>query len=194
MDGRFVPNISMGADTVAAIRSVSDLLLEAHLMIVEPEKYVQRFAEAGADLIIVHQEVSPHLYRTLEQIREQGRQVGVALNPATPWSVLTEVLHLVDLVLVMTVNPGFGGQEFISSMLPKIVGLKEELRRRGLPALIEVDGGINRQTAAQVGEAGADVLVAGTSVFHDPDGVGSAIQGLRAAAFRGRSTGVGMRQ
>src|SRR4051794_7988173 len=113
MDGRFVPNITVGPDVVQAIRNVTDATLEAHLMIVEPEKYVPVFAQAGADVIIVHQEVSPHLYRTLQQIRDAGKAPGVAINPGTPWTVLEEVLHLVDLVLVMTVNPGFGGQSFI---------------------------------------------------------------------------------
>src|SRR5919199_284683 len=132
MDGRFVPNITVGPDVVRAIRGVTDAVIEAHLMIVEPEKYVRVFAAAGADVIIVHQETSPHLYRTLQQIRDEGKSPGVAINPGTPWTVLTEVLHLVDLVLVMTVNPGLGGQGFIESMLPKIRRLRAELDRRGL--------------------------------------------------------------
>ena len=185
MDGRFVPNITFGPDTVQAIRAVTDRLIEAHLMIVEPEKYVADFAEAGADLIIVHSEVSPHLYRTLEQIRDLDRQVGVAINPGTPWIVLEEVLHLVDLVLVMTVNPGFGGQKFIHPMLSKIRRVREELDERDLPALIEVDGGIDEETAPLAVAAGARVLVAGTSVYRDPEGVTGAVRRLREAAEAG---------
>jgi len=194
MDGRFVPNISMGPDVVHAIRRVSSLLLEAHLMIVEPEKYVTVFADAGADLIIVHQEVSPHLYRTLQQIHDHGKQCGVAINPATPWTAIDEVLEIVDLILVMTVNPGFGGQEFIESMLPKIHRIHDELMRRRLPALIEVDGGISEETAPRVVDAGARVLVAGTSVFRAAEGAPAAIASLRAAARRGLSIPEGMRQ
>lgn len=194
MDGRFVPNITMGPDILAAIRGVCGLRLEAHLMIVEPERFVGAFADAGADVIIVHQEVSPHLYRTLQQIRELGKQAGVAINPGTPWTTIAEVLHLADLVLVMTVNPGFGGQQFISPMLGKIAALRDEISRRGLASLIEVDGGINEQTALEVAAAGADVLVAGTSVFHRADGVGRAIEALRTAALLGRSSRVGVRQ
>lgn len=194
MDGRFVPNITMGPDTVRAIRRESGLLLEAHLMIVEPEKFVPVFAGAGADVIIVHQETSPHLYRTLQQIRDHGKQPGVAINPATPWTTIGEVLDLVDLILVMTVNPGFGGQEFIEPMLPKIRRIHDELMRRGLPALIEVDGGISEETAPRVVEAGARVLVAGTSVFRAPEGVPAAVKSLRAAARRGLAISEGMRQ
>jgi ribulose-phosphate 3-epimerase len=194
MDGRFVPNITMGPDIVQAIRGTCGLLLEAHLMIVEPDKYVETFANAGADLIIVHQEVSPHLYRTLQHIRSLDKMAGVALNPGTPPGAIVEVLHLVDLVLVMTVNPGFGGQQFISAMLPKIEALAAAVEERGLPALIEVDGGIDERTAPLVVRAGARVLVAGTSVFRAADGVERAIASLRAAAGTGLPSGWGVRQ
>jgi ribulose-phosphate 3-epimerase len=182
MDGRFVPNITMGPDIVAAIRGVTDMVIEAHLMIVEPEKFVPAFARAGADVIIVHQEVSPNLYRTLEQIRELGKAAGVAINPGTPAATLSEVLHLADLVLVMTVNPGFGGQQFIESTVPKIRAVRDELDRRGLPGLLEVDGGINMKTAATTAAAGARVLVAGTSVYAAPEGPRLAVGALKDAA------------
>jgi ribulose-phosphate 3-epimerase len=182
MDGRFVPNITMGPETVAAVRGITDMVIEAHLMIVEPEKFVPVFADAGADVIIVHQEVSPHIYRTLEQIRDLGKSAGVAINPGTPAETLSQVLHLADLILVMTVSPGFGGQTFIESTLPKLRGLRDELDRRHLPALLEVDGGINLQTAPLAAAAGARVLVAGTSVYEATEGVGRAIQDLKATA------------
>jgi ribulose-phosphate 3-epimerase len=185
MDGRFVPNITLGPAVVSAIRQTTDMMLEAHLMIVEPEKYVSAFAEAGADYIIVHQEASPHLYRTLEQIHSLGKRAGVAINPATPWIVLEEVLALADLILVMTVNPGFGGQEFIASMLPKIRRVRSELDARSLPAELEVDGGIDLETAPLAAEAGARVLVAGTSVYRAPEGIARAMTRLQSAAERG---------
>lgn len=190
MDGRFVPNITMGPETVAAVRRVTDLTIEAHLMIVEPEKFVPVFADAGADVIIVHQEVSPHIYRTLEQIRESGKSPGVAINPGTPIETLVEILHLADLVLVMTVNPGFGGQTFIERMLPKIARLRAELDQRELPALLEVDGGINLRTAPLAVAAGARVLVAGTSVYGVPEGPARAIANLRNAAQDAPASGV----
>lgn len=190
MDGRFVPNITMGPETVAAVRGVTDMLIEVHLMIVEPEKFVPVFADAGADLIIVHQEVSPHIYRTLEQIHDLGKSAGVAINPGTPAGTLSEVLHLADLILVMTVSPGFGGQTFIESTLPKLRGLRQELDRRGLAALLEVDGGINLQTASVAAAAGARVLVAGTSVYGAPEGVTRAIHGLKNAAEQGIAASV----
>jgi ribulose-phosphate 3-epimerase len=185
MDGRFVPNITVGPDVVRAIRAQSGLQLEAHLMIVEPERYVPTFADAGADYIIVHQEVSPHLYRTLEQIHDHGKQAGVAINPATPWSAVEEVLSLADLVLVMTVSPGFGGQKFIAGMLDKVRAVRTALDERNLSRHVEVDGGIDVETARQAVEAGADVLVAGTSVYKHPEGVAAGIQELRRAAALG---------
>lgn len=181
MDGRFVPNITVGPLVVEAVRRACALPLEAHLMIVEPERYVGEFAQAGADLIIVHQEASPHLHRTIEQIRRLGKRVGVAINPATPLTVLQEILDDVDLILCMTVDPGFGGQSFIASMLPKIERLRAMIAQRGAHCDLEVDGGIHAETAPLVVRAGANVLVAGSSVYGDAAGVGPAIARLRAA-------------
>lgn len=179
MDGRFVPNITIGQPIVEAIRSATRLPLEAHLMIVEPERYIDDFQRAGIDLIIVHQEVSPTMHRTLQRIRESGIQAGVAINPGTPWEAVREVLYLTNLVLVMTVNPGFGGQQFIAEMLPKLRSLRRELDRQGLATELEVDGGIDRHTVSEVVASGARVVVAGTAVFRAPSGVKSAVQELR---------------
>jgi ribulose-phosphate 3-epimerase len=181
MDGRFVPNITVGPLIVEAVRRSTQVPIEAHLMIVEPERYVGDFASAGADLIIVHQEVSPHLHRTVAQIKRLGKRAGVALNPATPLAVVQEILDDVDLVLVMTVDPGFGGQDFIQSMLPKIERLRGMLSGRGLGCDIEVDGGIHAATAPLAVRAGANVLVAGSAVYGDPDGVAAGLAKLRAA-------------
>lgn len=181
MDGRFVPNITVGPLIVEAVRRACSLPLEAHLMIVEPERYVSDFAQAGADLIIVHQEASPHLHRTIEQIRRLGKRVGVAINPATPLTALQEVLDIVDLVLCMTVDPGFGGQSFIREMLPKVERLRAMIGQRGVRCDLEVDGGIHAETAPLVVRAGANALVAGSSIFGDSAGVGPAIARLRAA-------------
>ncbi|HZU11654.1 MAG TPA: ribulose-phosphate 3-epimerase [Chloroflexota bacterium] len=185
MDGRFVPNITYGPAVVKAIKEASGLMVEAHLMIVEPERYVPVFAEAGADVIIVHQEVSPHLYRTLQHIRDQGKRSGVAINPGTPAFMLDDVLGLADLVLVMTVNPGFGGQQFIPEMLAKVRTVRDMVDRRGLAAELEVDGGIDEETAPEVTAAGATVLVAGTAVYDNPSGVSAAVTSLRRAALSG---------
>lgn len=182
MDGRFVPNISIGIPIVQAIRGATSLPLEAHLMIVEPERYVDRFAEAGADGIIVHSEVSPHLYRTVQQIRDAGCRAGVAINPGTPWVAVEEVLALADLILVMTVSPGFGGQAFLPAVLSKIERVAAEIEARGLDTEVAVDGGITVETVPLVVAAGARVLVAGTSVYGASDGVGDAIAHLRQAA------------
>lgn len=190
MDGRFVPNITLGPQVVAAIRPITGLLLEAHLMIVEPERYVPVFAESGADLIIVHTEVSPNLYRTVQQIKGLGKLAGVALNPGTPWMAVEEVLGLADLILVMTVNPGFGGQTFIRTMLSKITSIREEIQRRGLTTDVEVDGGIDPETAARAVRAGATVLVAGTSVYRAPGGVAVGIRRLREAANAAKPGGL----
>lgn len=181
MDGRFVPNITVGPLVVEAVRRNTALPIEAHLMIVEPERYVAEFAAAGADVIIVHQEASPHLHRTIEQIRRLGKRPGVAINPATPLVVIQEVLGLVDLVLCMTVDPGFGGQEFIPSMLPKIERLRAMIAQHGAQCDLEVDGGISAQTVAAAVHAGANVLVAGSAVYGDPDGIATGIAKLRAA-------------
>jgi ribulose-phosphate 3-epimerase len=181
MDGRFVPNITVGPLTVEAVRRNTQLPIEAHLMIVEPERYVADFAKAGADVIIVHQEVSPHLHRTIEQIKGLGKRAGVAINPATPLAAIQEIVDAVDLVLVMTVDPGFGGQSFIPSTLPKLERLRTMLSTRGLSCDVEVDGGIHVETAPQVVRAGANVLVAGSAIFEDPEGPGTAIAKLRSA-------------
>ncbi len=186
MDGRFVPNLSIGIPVVAALRRATRLPLDTHLMIVEPERYLDAFAAAGADGITVHQEVSPHLHRTIEHVRSLGKRAGVAINPATPIELLEEILPAVDLVLVMTVNPGFGGQEFIADVVPKIRRLRALLDARGLGCELEVDGGIDPETAPVVVAAGARVLVAGSAVFGQPDGVGAAMGRLRAAVERPR--------
>jgi ribulose-phosphate 3-epimerase len=181
MDGRFVPNISFGSPIVAAIREHTRMFLEAHLMVVAPDDQIAVFCEAGADGIIVHAEVTPHLYRTLQHNHDHGRRAGVAINPATPLAAVEEVLDLADLILAMTVSPGFGGQEFIEPMLSKIERLRAAIDRRGLDTEIEVDGGINIDTVPRVVAAGARVLVAGTSVYGAPGGVSAAVRELREA-------------
>ena len=181
MDGRYVPNITVGPLVVEAIRPYCSVPIEAHLMIEHPELYIHDFAEAGADFIIVHVETCPHLHRTVQQIRDEGKGVGVALNPATPLVALEEILEYIDMALVMTVNPGFGGQEFIYSMLPKISRLRATIRQRGLACDIEVDGGIHEATIREAVEAGANLLVAGSAVYGTPDGVEAAMQRLRSA-------------
>ncbi len=181
MDGHFVPNITIGPLVVEAVRRVTRLPLDVHLMIEEPEKYVASFARAGADYVSVHAEATYHLDRLLAHIRELGKRAGVALNPATPPAVLDYVLDKVDLILCMTVNPGFGGQRFIEAVLPKIRHF-HELRRRGLwCGELEVDGGVNAETAALVAEAGADLLVAGSAVFGS-ESVAGAIAAIRRSA------------
>jgi ribulose-phosphate 3-epimerase len=182
MDGRFVPNISMGPMVVEAARRSTSLPLDVHLMIVEPDHLLGAFAEAGASRLTVHWETCPHLHRTLQTIREFGCSAGVALNPGTPAELLSEVLPLVDLVLVMTVNPGFGGQSFLPETLGKIARLRQMIDSRALGIRIEVDGGITGATAPRVVEAGASVLVAGTSVFNPRESVAEAIARLRHAA------------
>jgi ribulose-phosphate 3-epimerase len=180
MDGRFVPNITIGPPVVAALRAVTKLPLDVHLMIVEPERYLDDFVRAGADLISVHLEASPHLHRTVQHIRSLGKKASVAINPHSPIDGLDVVLPDLDMVLVMTVNPGFGGQKFIGEVLPKVRALRAELDRRGLAADIEVDGGIAPDTAPAVVAAGATVLVAGSAVFHAPNhDYGAAIRALR---------------
>ena len=182
MDGHFVPNITMGPLVVEAVRRSTSLPLEAHLMITNPQDYIQAFAQAGADVIIVHQEVCPHLHRVIQQIKAAGKQVGVALNPSTPVFLLKDVLSLLDMVLIMTVNPGFGGQDFIPETLPKIVELRRMLAERHLSCDIEVDGGISEKTAASVVKAGANLLVAGSSVYNQRETVKQAIERLQRAA------------
>lgn len=170
MDGRFVPNITIGPLVVEAVKRATKLPLDVHLMIVEPERYVGDFVKAGADLLSVHQEASPHLHRTLQQIRAAGAKPSVVLNPSTPLSAIEEILPEVQQVLLMSVNPGFGGQSFIAATVDKVRRLRQLLNARGLDHVdIEVDGGINAETARQVVAAGATVLVAGNSVFRAKD-------------------------
>jgi ribulose-phosphate 3-epimerase len=187
MDGRFVPNITFGAAVVRSLRPLTRLALEAHLMVEPPEDFIETFAEAGADTIIIHQEATPHLHRAIQQIHALGKKAGVALNPSTPACLLSEILGSLDLVLVMTVNPGFGGQEFIPETLPKIREIRSRIRERGLECELEVDGGINAQTAGLVVEAGADVLVAGSSVYGVQDGIRPAIKRLLSNIAPNRS-------
>ena len=184
MDGRFVPNITIGRGVVHAVRKTTALTLDVHLMIVEPERYIEAFAEAGADVITVHAEASIHLERTLSEIRRLGKRAGVALNPHTPEEVLRYVLGDLDLILVMTVNPGFGGQGFLTSMLGKIERVRSEIDRAGLDIRLEVDGGIAPDTAASVCAAGARVLVAGAAIFGASDRR-AAIESIRGEALRG---------
>lgn len=166
MDGRFVPNINFGPGVVSAIRPITKMFLDVHLMIVEPEKYIEDFVKAGADQIIVHQETCPHLHRTLQSIREYGIKSGVTLNPATPPDMIKDVLELSDFVQVMGVNPGFGGQKFIYSQLDKIRTIKSMLKERDLDVPIGVDGGVRIETAPLIVEAGANILIAGSSVYN----------------------------
>ena len=186
MDGRFVPNITWGPPVVAAMKRSATRPLDCHLMIVEPEKYVDAFAGAGAANITVHVEASPHLHRTLQHIRSTGATAGVSINPHTPPDEVEYVLEMSDLILVMTVNPGFGGQDFIEACLPKIEHIAEAVQRRGLKTRVEVDGGITPETAPRVVSAGATVLVAGTAVFGKPS-YSEAIAALRTAAEGTRS-------
>jgi len=181
MDGHFVPNITMGPMVVEAVRRCTRLPLEAHLMITNPERYIEDFARAGADVIIVHQEVCPHLHRVIQQIRIAGKMAAVALNPSTPVFLLENILSLIDMVLIMTVNPGFGGQEFIPETLPKIARLRQMITERGLHCDIEVDGGIHEATAPLVVKAGANLLVAGSAVYNQQESVAQAIARLKNA-------------
>lgn len=183
MDGRFVPNISFGIPVLEAIRRITELPLDVHLMIVEPDRYLAAFAKAGADRVTVHVEACPHLHRTIQHVHELGLGAGVALNPATPLTSIEEVLGELDLVLIMTVNPGFGGQRFIASSLSKLRRLRQMLDATGVSAEVQVDGGINVETAPAVVQAGATVLVAGSAIFGAAVGVGSALRALRQAAI-----------
>jgi len=173
MDGRFVPNISFGMDICKKMSSICTKPIDVHLMIVEPEKYIQAFRDAGADVITVHAEACPHLHRTLQQIRATGAKAGVALNPHTSISVLENVLEDLDMVCLMSVNPGFGGQKFIYNTLPKVRALRDEMDKKNVNAYIEIDGGVGLQNAESLLKAGADVLVAGSAVFKADDPVGT---------------------
>jgi len=181
MDGHFVPAITIGAPVVAAIRRWTSLPLDVHLMVDTPEDQVKQFADAGADIITVHVEACPHIHRVVQTIKELGVKVGVSLNPGTPVEAVGEILSSLDLVLVMTVNPGSGGQAFIEAMLDKITRLRAELDEQGLTAELEVDGGINAETAPRVVMAGARVLVAGAAVFSSGETVAEALQKIRAS-------------
>jgi ribulose-phosphate 3-epimerase len=180
MDGRFVPNISFGIPVISAIRKATTKVCDVHLMIEEPEKYAEAFKAAGADVLTVHAEACRHLHRNLQQIKDLGMKAGIALNPHTPISAIDEVLADADLVCIMTVNPGFGGQKFIHSMLRKVESLKESIIKKGANTLIEIDGGVTLDNAAALVRAGADVLVAGNTVFaaNDPMATISALKAI----------------
>jgi len=169
MDGHFVPNITIGPLVVDAVRRVTDLPLDVHLMIENPDRYIPDFIRAGADIVTVHQEAVPHLHRTVQLIRGLGKRAGVSINPATPVSTLDVILEDLDLVLVMSVNPGFGGQGFIPSCLPKIEELRRQIDQRGLAVELEVDGGVKTDNIGLIAGAGADVFVAGSAVFGEND-------------------------
>jgi ribulose-phosphate 3-epimerase len=169
MDGHFVPNITIGPFVIEAIRKITKLPLDVHLMIEEPDRYIKDFIKAGADFLTIHVEASVHLHRTIHWIKESGVRAGVSLNPATPVWSLDNIIHDLDLVLAMSVNPGFGGQEFIPHVIEKIKVLKDIIRERGLKTLIEVDGGIKYENAKEVADAGADILVMGSGFFNAKD-------------------------
>lgn len=179
MDGRFVPNITIGPFIVEAVRQSTSLPLDVHLMIVEPERYLSDFAQAGADIISVHQEACPHLHRTIQHIKQLGKKAGLVLNPSTPLSTLEDILDDVDLILIMSVNPGFGGQSFIEASVDKVRRLRRLLTERGSQAELEIDGGIDPSTAPQVVSAGATMLVAGSAVFRAPGGAAEGVKRLR---------------
>jgi ribulose-phosphate 3-epimerase len=181
MDGRFVPNISFGPIMVKAVRKITNLPIDVHLMIVEPEQHLQAFVDAGTDHLTVHYETCPHIHRTLQRIREMGMSPGIVINPGTPVNTLEELTHDFDSVLIMTVNPGFGGQAFIPSMYGKIKRTKQLLERTGSKAIIQVDGGIDHRTIRPCFDAGATNFIAGSSIFRHPDGITSGIKALRDA-------------
>jgi ribulose-phosphate 3-epimerase len=178
MDGHFVPNMSMGRLAVEACRRSTQLPLDIHLMVKEPERFVEMFAKAGADHLIVHVEATPHIHRLLENIQQLGCRAGITLNPGTPAASLYPVLHMVSHVLVMTVNPGFGGQKFLPETLPKIKEIRQKLDLVNPEALIEVDGGIEAATLPKVIDAGAQIFVAGNAIFNHPNGIAGGIQAL----------------
>ena len=186
MDGHFVPNITIGPLVVDALRTVTDKPLDVHLMIENPDLYIPDFAKAGADIITVHQEAVPHLHRTVQLIHSLGKKAGVSINPATPVDTLDVIIDDLDLVLVMSVNPGFGGQSFIDSCLPKITALRQRIDRLGLPIELEVDGGVKTDNISAIAAAGAEVFVAGSAVFGSPD-YRSTIASLRENGVKGRS-------
>jgi len=186
MDGHFVPNITIGPPVIAALRPLTTVPFDVHLMITQPERYLEEFAEAGANILSVHVEASPHLHRTLREIRRLGCRSGVVLNPSTPPETVRYVLAEVDVILVMTVNPGFGGQSFIPAMLPKITELRRFISQEGLPVQIAVDGGVNLDTAGDLAVAGAEIFVAGSAIFGTAD-YRATIAALRDCIARARS-------
>lgn len=186
MDGHFVPNITFGPPVVRSIRMLTKLPFDVHLMVTEPDNFIDAFIDAGANYITVHAETAVHLHRTISTIKKKGAKAGVALNPATPLEALENILGEVDLVLIMTVDPGFGGQQFIKSMLPKIRRLKEMITKAKLDVEIEVDGGINSETARQAAAAGADILVAGSYIYESSD-VAEAVNNLRGTTARSQA-------
>jgi ribulose-phosphate 3-epimerase len=186
MDGRFVPNLTFGPDVIASCRPLVEVPFEAHLMVEQPDELAHRYVEAGCDRLIVHAEACRHLHRTLGAIRDLGAEAAVALNPATPADAVAHVLDLVDMVLVMTVNPGFGGQRYLATMEPKIAEVAAMIESSGHDVDIEVDGGIAPDTIAGAAAAGANVLVAGSALFRDPEGLGHAVTELRALADAAR--------
>ena len=186
MDGHFVPNITIGPPVIQSLRRLTKRHFDVHLMISQPERYLEDFAKAGADTISVHAEVSPHLHRTLTEIRRLGCKAGVVLNPSTPPEAIDYVLEEVDMVLLMTVNPGFGGQKFIHAMVPKLARLRETIDSRNLPITIEVDGGVNLDTIKTLAQAGADIFVAGSAIFGEAD-YRATITAMRDLIARGRA-------
>jgi ribulose-phosphate 3-epimerase len=189
MDGRFVPNLTFGPDVIASCRSHVSVPFEAHLMVEEPDALLPRYVEAGCELLIVHAETTRHLHRTLGRVRELGASAAVALNPATPPEAAAHVLDLCDVVLVMTVNPGFGGQDYIATMEPKISTVRRLIADRGLDCDVEVDGGISPATVQGAVTAGANLLVAGSALFRDPDGLEHAVNELRGLALAAQPQG-----
>jgi ribulose-phosphate 3-epimerase len=192
MDGRFVPNLTFGPDVIAACRNAVPTPFEAHLMVADPDRLLPRYVEAGCDLVIVHAEACTHLHRTLARIRELGARSGVALNPHTPATAVAHVLAETDLVLVMTVNPGFGGQRYIPAMEPKIAEIRAMIDGGGHPVELEVDGGVTDRTVTGAAAAGADVFISGSWLYGHPEGAATAIRtlrGLATTAMSGRGTG-----
>lgn len=185
MDGRFVPNLTFGPDVIAANRGHVTLGFEAHLMVEDPDPMLPRWVEAGCEIVIVHAETARHLHRTLSAIADLGARPGVALNPSTPLEAVTNVLHMVDLLLIMTVNPGFGGQQYLSAMESKIATARVEIDRRGFEIELEVDGGIAAATIGEVARAGADVFCAGSALFAGPGTMSERVAALRNAATAG---------
>ena len=185
MDGRFVPNLTFGPDVIAANRGHATIGFEAHLMVEDPDPMLPRWVEAGCEIVIVHAEATRHLHRTLSAIADLGARAGVALNPATPLAAVTSVLYLVDLLLVMTVNPGFGGQQYLSSMEPKIAAARAEIDSRGWEIELEVDGGIGGATIGAAACAGADVFCAGSALFSGPGTMADRVAALRSVARAG---------